>query len=165
MTLLIGTFNMGNAPPPKDLSPWLSFGVGKRADVYVIGVQECAFENSNGNADIVGGTNHEATARSPTGDPVGVNGRAPKGLFRRSSQAHPMNGHGRAMRHEDSLFVSGVMDWLGNDYKLVTHRSMVITGSIRLLVACRNEVRRVSSAVPSPTSLRTHHPLTRPASD
>lgn len=111
---------MGNAAPPEDLSPWLSFGPGRRADLYVVGAQECAAASSE----------HAGSEHAP---------RPP--------------GSRRGRRDED-LFVRGVMDWLGGGYELVAHRSMVITGSIRLLVACRREVRPRAPPPPPPRPRR-----------
>lgn len=38
--MFVGTWNVGNAPPPQDLSAWIPVGPH---DVYVIGVQECKY--------------------------------------------------------------------------------------------------------------------------
>ena len=40
ISLLIGSWNMGNAMPQEDLSAWL----GARADVYAVGVQEASYK-------------------------------------------------------------------------------------------------------------------------
>lgn len=37
--IFIGSWNVGNAPPPEDLSPWIPEGF----DLYVIGAQECNY--------------------------------------------------------------------------------------------------------------------------
>jgi len=40
LSIWIGTWNCGNAPPPDDLSPWIPL---YRAAIYVVGTQECNY--------------------------------------------------------------------------------------------------------------------------
>eukprot|EP01137_Pigoraptor_chileana_P011376 Opistho-2@62135 len=41
LSVFVGTWNVGNAPPPADLSPWIPRDA---CDIYAIGVQECQYE-------------------------------------------------------------------------------------------------------------------------
>jgi len=40
-SVFVGTWNVGNKPPPADLSPWIP---GNKYDIYVIGTQECDYK-------------------------------------------------------------------------------------------------------------------------
>lgn len=39
LTVFVGTWNLGNAPPPADLSPWLQGVAEGQHDLVAIGVQ------------------------------------------------------------------------------------------------------------------------------
>lgn len=41
LTVFAGTWNVGNAPPPADLSSWLEGVEGMEHDLVAIGVQVC----------------------------------------------------------------------------------------------------------------------------
>ena len=135
MTVLIGTFNVGNAQPPEDLAPWLTLGGGTCADLYVIGTQECVYEPresesstqrrpSNRRSSWLSSPSHSSSS-SPS-----FAGDSPH------TMASGASSTSRCERH----FVSNVMNWLGDGYTLVAYKSMVITGSMRVLVACRKEL-------------------------
>jgi len=45
LKVFIGTWNVGNAPPPEDFSTWIPLG---KYDVYVVGCQECKYDARKG---------------------------------------------------------------------------------------------------------------------
>lgn len=70
LSVLVSTWNVGNSPPPTDLSRWLVDAKG--ADIVVVGTQECTFS---------------ASSVSPTSETVSVDSVSP--VRQREMDKHP----------------------------------------------------------------------------
>jgi endonuclease/exonuclease/phosphatase family metal-dependent hydrolase len=59
VSLFVGTWNVGNAPPPDDLSPWIEVN---KHDIYVIGGQEAQYKEREGFSSCAEDWMHQLTS-------------------------------------------------------------------------------------------------------
>lgn len=120
-TIFVGSWNVGNACPPDDLSPWLD----KSADILVIGTQECLWEGRG-----KGSMGQAMSIASHALDKDHFK-RSRKGMTSRLATHKSM----KAVKHEP--FFKLVEHSLGEEFKVV--QTVKLT-EMRLIVCAKKDI-------------------------